>query len=248
MFLVGAGSGRMSHQRMVYVVGRNVDVRRMLTQHVGAAGAEAWPFASGAEFLNILEHLTPACVLIDMDDSDVPGLELIGEMVAREIAWPVIAISGREELQLAIEVMKLGALDFLRLPISRDVLALALAPAWKALERVVEAGESRRAAQERLGRLTAREIDVLLALLGGRFNKAIAHDFGISVRTVEMHRAHIMAKLGVKSLAEAALLAPQAGLHVTSPPDTSSKNRPPAGYAGADCRAQLTALARRLTT
>lgn len=236
----------MSHQRMVYVVGRNVNVRRMLTQHVGAVGAEAWPFASGAEFLSILEHLTPACVLIDMDDGDVPGLELMAEMTAREIAWPAIAVSGREELQLAIEVMKLGAIDFLRLPINRDMVALALAPAWKALERVVEAGESRRAAQERLSRLTVREMDVLLALLGGRFNKAIAHDFGISVRTVEMHRAHIMAKLEVKSLAEAALLAPQAGLHLTSPTDAAARGRP-AGLAGADCRAQLTALARRLT-
>jgi two-component system response regulator FixJ len=239
----------MSHQRMVYVVGRNVDVRRMLTRHVGAVGAEAWPFASGAEFLNILEHLTPACVLLDMDDSDVSGLKILGEMVAREIAWPVIAVSGREELQLAIEVMKLGAIDFLRLPINREMLALALAPAWKALERVVEAGESRRAAQERLARLTAREMDVLLALLGGRFNKAIAHDFGISVRTVEMHRAHIMAKLEVKSLAEAALLAPQAGLHVASPTDPASRARTAAtAYANADCRAQLSALARRLST
>jgi len=239
----------MSHQRMVYVVGRNVDVRRMLTQHVGAVGAEAWPFASGAEFLDILEHLTPACVLLDMDDSDIPGLEILGEMVARDIAWPVIAISGRDELQLAIEVMKLGAIDFLRLPLSREMLALALAPAWKALERAVEAGESRRAAQERLSRLTAREMDVLLALLGGRFNKAIAHDFGISVRTVEMHRAHIMAKLEVKSLAEAALLAPQAGLHVASPTDAASRDRTAAtAYANADCRTQLSALARRLSS
>ncbi|HWT14066.1 MAG TPA: LuxR C-terminal-related transcriptional regulator [Allosphingosinicella sp.] len=242
----------MSHQRKVYVVGRNEEVRRLLTQHVGSVGAEAWPFASGADFLDILDHLGPACVLLDMDGSDVSGLEILAEMGARDIAWPVIAISGREELQLVIETMKLGALDFLRLPLSRELLALALAPAWRALERVVEAGESRRAAQQRLGRLTAREMDVLLALLGGRFNKAIAHDFGISVRTVEMHRAHIMAKLEVKSLAEAALLAPQAGLHVPSGDSPATRARgpvpAPGSYAGADCRGQLSALARRLSS
>lgn len=242
----------MSHQRRVYVVGREVEVRRLLTQHVGAVGAEAWPFASGGDFLEILEHLAPACVLLDMDGSDVPGIEILAQMVARGIAWPVIAISGREEFQLAIEAMKLGAIDFLRMPLSRDVLALALAPAWKALERVVEAGESRRAAQERLNRLTAREMDVLLALLGGRFNKAIAHDFGISVRTIEMHRAHIMAKLEVKSLAEAALLAPQAGLTVASWSGPAQKARstplPPGSYADADCREQLSTLARRLSS
>lgn len=240
----------MSHQRRVYVVGRNLDVRRVLTRYVGAVGAEAWPFASGADFLAILEHLAPACILLDMDDGDVPGIEILAEIVAREVAWPVIAISGREELQLAIEAMKLGAIDFLRLPLSREVLALALAPAWKALERVVEAAESRRAAQERLGRLTAREMDVLLALLGGRSNKAIAHDFGISVRTVEMHRAHTMAKLEVRSLAEAALLAPQAGLDVIGANALAPRSRSTAmtAYVGTDVRDQLSALARRLSS
>ena len=121
-------------------------------------------------------------------------------------------MSAREELPLAIEAMKLGALDFLGLPPKREVLALALAPAWRALERAIEAGAARREALDRISRLTAREIDISLALLNGGSNKTVAHKFGISVRTVEMHRAHIMAKLGVKNLAEAAVLATQAGL------------------------------------
>lgn len=238
----------MSHQRRVYVVGRDFERRRLLTQQVSGVGAEAWPFASGDDFLAILDHLAPACVLLDMDDSEPPGLDILEEIGAREIGWPVIAISGRDELQLAVEAMKLGALDFLRLPVGRDRLALALAPAWKALERAVEAGESRRLAQGRLARLTAREMDVLLALLRGLSNKAVAHDFGISVRTVEMHRAHIMAKLEVRSLAEAALLAPQAGLDVGSASALRSGLPAPTGIAAPVCREQLAALARRLTT
>jgi FixJ family two-component response regulator len=83
-----------------------------------------------------------------------------------------------------------------------------------ALQRSVEVAESRRVAHERLARLTARELDISLALFGGRSNKAVAHDLGISVRTVEMHRAHIMAKLGVKSIAEAAVMATHAGLSI----------------------------------
>jgi two-component system response regulator FixJ len=239
----------MSHQRRVYVVGQDLEVRRTLTQHVGVVGAEAWPFASGADFLEILDHLAPGCVLLDMDDSDVPGIDILAEMVARKVAWPVIAISGREDLPLAIRTMKLGALDFLYLPFKRETLALALAPAWIALERVVEAGESRRAAQERLRRLTAREMDVLLALLGGRSNKTIAHNFGISVRTVEMHRAHLMAKLDVKSLAEAALLAPQAGLDLTGPEATTERRQGigRGGDAPSNLRGQLSQLARRLS-
>jgi FixJ family two-component response regulator len=240
----------MSHQRRVYVVGQDLEVRRTLTQHVGVVGAEAWPFASGADFLEILDHLAPGCVLLDMDDSDVPGIDVLAEMVARKVPWPVIAISGREDLPLAIRTMKLGALDFLHLPLKRETLALALGPAWIALERVVEAGEARRAAQERLRRLTAREMDVLLALLGGRSNKTIAHHFGISVRTVEMHRAHLMAKLDVRSLAEAALLAPQAGLDLTSPGATTERRRAIErdGDAAPDLRGQLSQLARRLSS
>jgi two-component system response regulator FixJ len=243
----------MSQQRRVYVVGQDVEVRRLLTQYVGVIGAEAWPFARGADFLEILDHLAPGCVLLDMDESDLPGIDILAEMLARQIAWPVIAVSAREDLQLAIRTMKLGALDFLHLPLGRDALALALAPAWQALERVVEAGESRRAAQERLARLTAREMDVLLALLGGRSNKAIAHDLGISIRTVEMHRAHTMAKLDVRSLAEAALLAPQAGLDLTGPGPGAEKERsaalaPRSSIAGSSDRRRLSALARRLST
>ena len=240
----------MSHHRRVYVVARDIEVRRLLTQYVSGIGAEAWPFASGADFLKILEHLDPACVLLDMDVVDVAGLEILGELAARNIRWPVIAMSAREELQLAIEAMKLGALDFLCLPPKREVLALALAPAWTALEQAIEAGAARREAQARLARLTAREIDVSLALLNGGSNKKIAHEFGISVRTVEMHRAHIMAKLGVRSLAEAALLATQAGVDLTrriAGPGGSNGG----GFAenrqdGADCRQQLSALAQRL--
>lgn len=83
------------------------------------------------------------------------------------------------------------------------------------LERSIEASETKGAAQECVSRLTPREIDITLALLSGRANKSVAYVLGISVRTVEMHRAHIMAKLGVRSLAEAAVIATQAGLLVS---------------------------------
>jgi two-component system, LuxR family, response regulator FixJ len=240
----------MSHHRRVYVVARDVETRRLLTQYVAAIGAEAWPFASGAEFLRILEHLQPGCVLLDLEVGDISGPEILNEMARRSLGWPVIAMSAREELELAVEAMKLGAIDFLRMTPGREVLALALAPAWLALDQAVEAGSARRDAQERLARLTAREIDVSLALLAGGSNKTIAHEFGISVRTVEMHRAHIMAKLGVRSLPEAALLATQAGVDLrrrmpAARPYASGPGERRA--AAGDCREQLTQLARRLT-
>ena len=173
-----------------------------------------------------------------------------GTRLLSQAASPVVALSARREVALAVETMKLGALDFLEKPVSAPALAAALAPAWKALEISVEESEARRSAQERVARLTAREVDISMALLGGWPNKTVAHEFGISVRTVEMHRAHIMAKLGVRSLAEVALLATQAGLDLKR---TSTAPRPrtngfgESGHAGSDLRAQLSELAERLS-
>jgi two-component system response regulator FixJ len=202
----------MSHHRTVYVIDRDLATRRSLATHLVAIGAEAWPFASGGELLEIIDHLMPACVLLDLDLQHPGGLDVLREIAARKPDWPVVALSARDEVALAVEAMKLGALDFLAKPAGAAALSAALAPAWKQLEIKTEESEVRRAAQEKVARLTAREVDISTALLGGRPNKTVAHEFGISVRTVEMHRAHILAKLGVKNLAEAAVLATQAGL------------------------------------
>jgi two-component system response regulator FixJ len=194
------------------VVESDVEIRRSLVIALASIGAEAWPFGAGGEFLEILGHLMPGCVLLDMDSAQ--GLEVLEALVQRETGWPILAMSARSDVSLAVEAMKLGALDFLEKPVDASKLAAALHPAWNALEASLEKGEARRIAQDRLARLTARELDISLALFAGRSNKAVAHELGISVRTVEMHRAHIMAKLGVKSIAEAAVMATHAGLAI----------------------------------
>jgi two-component system response regulator FixJ len=197
----------MAHQRTVYVVDNDLETRRSLTINLASIGAEAWPFGSGSEFLEILGHF-----LLDMDADD--GLEILAALVQRETGWPILAMSAHPRVAVAVEAMKLGALDFLEKPVEGPKLAAALIPAWSALEASLEKGEAKRVAQNRLARLTARELDISLALFSGRSNKAVAHELGISVRTVEMHRAHIMAKLGVKSIAEAAVMATHAGLAI----------------------------------
>lgn len=240
----------MSHYRRVYVVARDVETRRLLTRHVSASGAETWPFPGGVEFLKMIEHLEPGCVLLDLDVGDVAGIDILGELGQRRPCWPVIAMSASDELQPAIEAMKLGAIDFQRLPPDRELLVRALESGWNGLEQKMEACTAQREAQEQLARLTAREIDVSLALLHGGSNKTIAHEFGISVRTVEMHRAHIMAKLGVRSLAEVALLATQAGLDLkraSTAPRPRTNGFGESGHAGSDLRAQLSELAERLS-
>ena len=214
----------MSHQRTVYVVDNDLETRRSLTINLASIGAEAWPFGGGGEFLEILGHLMPGCILLDMDAED--GLEILAALVRRDTGWPILAMSATPKVEVAVRAMKLGALDFLEKPVDRTKLAAALEPAWTALDASLERGEARRVAQGRLARLTARELDISLALFGGRSNKAVAHELGISVRTVEMHRAHIMAKLGVKSIAEAAVMATHAGLPIAHRPPVASLLQP----------------------
>src|SRR5687767_4983688 len=156
----------MSHGRRVYVVGLDRPGRETLARYLSSLGAETWPFAGGDDFLAILDRLPSACVLIDMDLADPSGLDVLEETV-RRVGWPVVAVTAREDVPLAIHAMKLGAMDFIRAPLGRDQLAAALVPAWLALEGMEEAREERREAQERLGRLTARELEVLHALLNG---------------------------------------------------------------------------------
>jgi two-component system response regulator FixJ len=205
----------MSHQRTVYLIDPDIESRRSTTRHLATVGAEAWPFPSGGEFLELFDHLMPACILLDMDVEQPSGLEMLRLIATRPSLWPVIALSGRPDVAVAVEAMKLGAQDYIEKPAGAAALSAALLPAWAALERSIQAAETQRAAQDRVSRLTPREVDIAAALLSGRPNKGVAYDLGISVRTVEMHRAHIMAKLGVRSLAEAAVIATQAGLLVS---------------------------------
>jgi two-component system response regulator FixJ len=205
----------MAHRRTVYLVDPKAESRRSITGHLAAAGAEVWAFQTGGEFLEMLDHLVPACILLDMDVEQPSGLEMLQLIAASPSPWPVIALSGNTEVSVAVDAMKLGAHDYLQKPVCGAALSVALTRAWSALEHLIDASETRGAAQERVSRLTPREIDIALGLLSGRPNKSVAYALDISVRTVEMHRAHIMAKLGVRSLAEATVIATQAGLLVS---------------------------------
>ncbi|MDP8994277.1 MAG: response regulator [Pseudomonadota bacterium] len=215
----------MPHQRTVYLVDDDAALRRSLSSQLSDLGLEAWPFSSGAEFVGMIGHLRPSLILLDMEMPHMAGLEVLAELVRREVDWPAIALSSRGDLGVAVEAMKLGAIDFLQKPLKRDLLEAALEFGWEVLERSLVAALARQEALDKVARLTPREVDIALALLRGMANKCAAHELGISVRTVEMHRAHILEKLGVKSLAEAAVLMTQAGLTVTSSDEPNPRKR-----------------------
>ena len=208
------GEWRMSHQRKVYLVDGDSDDRKAIAAHISMIGGEAWPLDSSRELLAVIDRLEPGCILLDCSGG-LSALEAIEEIERRAPGWPVIGLGRPGDLALAVEAMKRGAADFLCKPLGALQLAAALTPAWAKLHRGADAHQARRFARERVGRLTAREFDVFLALVAGKANKAAAHQLGISVRTVEMHRARVMAKLAVRSLSEATLLMTQAGIDLS---------------------------------
>ncbi len=140
------------------------------------------------------------------------GLEVQAELNARGIAMPVIVLTGHGDIGTAVTAMKGGAVDFIEKPFEKAVLLKAIETAFHRLYRTGEAVASEQEAQVRLAALTQREQDVLRGLVRGHPNKTIAYDLGISPRTVEVHRANVMSKLGVRSLSEALRIAFAAGL------------------------------------
>ena len=139
------------------------------------------------------------------------GLALQEELRRRNFRMPVIVVTGHGDVPLAVRAMKAGAVDFIEKPYSDEQLLRGVTTALSRLEGARQQEAIAAAAEARIGAITPRERDVLRLLVDGRPNKVIAHELGISPRTVEIHRANVMEKLGCRSLAEAVRLAISAG-------------------------------------
>lgn len=196
----------------VYVVDDDRDVRRSISFMLGTTELKSRPFASGTDFLESLEELEPGCVLLDIRMPEVDGFQVMAELENKGIDWPVIIMTGHGEVSVAVRAMKMGAIDFIEKPFEEEVLLGSLERAFELLRDRGEKAERKRSARERISHLTTREREVLQGLMAGLPNKMLARHLDISLRTVEMHRANMMDRLQVGSLAEALTLAVQAEL------------------------------------
>lgn len=166
--------------------------------------AHAWP--SGEAFLDAYHPGMAGCLLLDIRMDGMTGPELFDTLLARGCRLPVIFLTGHGDVPAAVAALKKGAMDFMEKPcddnalVDRVIEALAL----DAERRVRTAGQATLAA--RLGTLTQRERQVMELVVAGKLNKVIADDLGISMRTVEVHRAHVFEKMGVKTAVELARL------------------------------------------
>lgn len=197
----------MAENPFIYLVDDDDSVRRSIGFMLKTSGFTVRAYPSGIDFLKDVKALDPGCILLDIRMPDMDGLEVQRELAARGIAMPVIVLTGHGDVATAVEAMKNGASDFIEKPFEKAVLLEAIERASERLARAEESSASEREAKVRIAALTARERDVLRELARGHPNKTIAYDLGISPRTVEVHRANVMTKLGVRSLSEALRIA-----------------------------------------
>lgn len=195
----------------VYVVDDDRDVRTAISFMLNAGRLQARPFASGSDFLGVLGDLQPGIVLLDIRMPEMDGFQVMDALARKGVDWPVIVMTGHGEVQVAVRAMKLGAVDFLEKPFGEDILMEALKHAFALLKERGEKSERRRNARVRIALLSRREHEILRGLLAGLPNKVLSRRLDISLRTVEMHRANMMTRLGAESLAEALMIAVEAG-------------------------------------
>jgi len=187
---------------IIYIVDDDEAVRDSLRWLLEANGYAVRSFAGAEEFLDAYNPDQIAVLIADVRMPGMSGLELQETLLARKAPLPIVFITGHGDVPMAVSTMKKGAVDFLEKPFNEaDLRRIVAGMLEQATERVREA-QAQRDQQAVLGRLTAREQQVLERIVAGRLNKQIAGDLNISIKTVEAHRANIMEKLEVTTVAD----------------------------------------------
>ena len=193
--------------RLIHLVDDDTAVRRSASFMLKTSSFQVRTYESGLELLKNAGELETGCILLDIRMPGMDGLEVQQALKEKGVALPVIIMTGHGDVSLAVKAMKAGAIDFIEKPFEKTVLIAAIEQGIERLERSEISRERATDAAVRLQALTPREREVLDGLAQGLPNKSIGYDLGISPRTVEIHRANLMTKLGVRSLSEALRIA-----------------------------------------
>lgn len=196
-----------SDAKLVYVVDDDDAVRRSVAFMLKTSGYRVESYDSGLNLLKSAGGLEDGCILLDIRMPGIDGLEVQQALQEKGVSLPVIIMTGHGDVGLAVKAMKAGAVDFIEKPFEKEILLASVEEGFRRLSRKEATGDRKKEAEVRLQAVTPRERDVLEGLAQGLPNKTIAYDLGISPRTVEIHRANLMSKLGVRSLSEALRIA-----------------------------------------
>jgi two-component system, LuxR family, response regulator FixJ len=192
----------MSDKQTIHVIDDDVAILTSTAGFLTTKGFGVHTYGLAQDFLDAVGPRTTGCVVTDVRMRGISGIELVGKMKERRITLPVIIITAYADIALAIEAMKRGAVDLLEKPFSNNELVKAIREALANWTDEMANGLKTESVRARLSTLTGREMEVLDRLLKGIPNKLIAHELGVSTRTIETHRATVMSKMGANSIAE----------------------------------------------
>lgn len=192
----------MSAEQTAYIIDDDEAVRDAIGMYLDTMGIRHALFSSATDFLETFSDDLAGCLILDVRMPRMTGLELQAELNDRGSRLPIIFITGHGDVPMAVQAMRDGAFDFIRKPFAEEELAGRITEAFgaEAAEREAHAGEVN--LQEKLDSLSPREREVFIRVADGQANKFVAIELGISERTVEIHRAQVMRKMGARTLAQ----------------------------------------------
>jgi RNA polymerase sigma factor (sigma-70 family) len=187
---------------VVYVVDDDPSVRKGLERLLRSAGHDARTFASAVEFLDFSHPDAPGCLILDIKMPKLSGLELQDRLSEKGISFPIIFITGHGTVPSSVKAFRAGALDFLQKPFEESELLEAVSRGIEKHRRLREEKKELSALRASLDTLTPREREVFALVVSGMLNKQVAFDLGITEKTIKVHRARVMEKMGAQSLAD----------------------------------------------
>jgi len=203
----------------VFVVDDDPALRDSLAFLIGTVGLPVEVHSSAEEFLAAYDSRRPGCIVLDVRMPGLSGLELMEHLQRDAFAPPVVLITGHGDIPIAVRALKAGAFDFIEKPFSDQVLLERIQQALQRDEVSRQAAYTRVEIERRHGRLTPRESQVFDAIVAGKPNKVIAGELSLSQKTIEVHRAHVMAKMRAESFADLVKMAVL--LEATGPPQST---------------------------
>jgi two-component system response regulator FixJ len=202
----------MPNKGKVYVIDDDEAMRDSLNFLLDSADFNVRLFETAVRFLDVLPSLDFGCVVSDVRMPGLDGIELLKRMKAGHSTFPIVIMTGHGDIPLAVEALKLGAVDFLEKPFEDDRLIGMIEAAIRQAETAAKSEAVKLDIAARIATLSPRERQVMEGLIAGLSNKLIARDYDISPRTIEVYRANVMTKMQANSLSELVRLAMRAGL------------------------------------
>jgi RNA polymerase sigma factor (sigma-70 family) len=202
----------MSSEPTVFLVDDEASVLKALSRLLRSAGLNVETFRSPQEFLHRYDPHVPGCLVLDVAMPGLNGLDLQRTLADKGTELPIIFLTGRGDIPMSVQAMKQGAVDFLTKPTNDEDLLAAIRAGIEKDRANRQAGAERSKIQQQLATLTPREREVLHHIIAGKLNKQVAAELGIVEKTIKVHRARVMKKMNVQSLAELVRVAEHAGI------------------------------------